>query len=86
MSGSNQKPGKKHGEALKPWVEMQKPRLECHLELKKFLKITTAVTVSPRSGCIRKNETDYLDDMRLIKERGGLTLGLTVTKTKTYES
>ena len=30
----NQKPGKKHGEELKPWIEMPKSRLECCLALK----------------------------------------------------
>ena len=33
----NQKPGKKHGEELKPWIEMPKRLLECCLALKKFL-------------------------------------------------
>ena len=38
----NQKPGKKQGEALKPWIEMPKSRLECCLALKKFLEYAVA--------------------------------------------
>ena len=38
----NQKQGKKHGEALNPWVEMPRSRLECSLALKKFLEYAVA--------------------------------------------
>ena len=42
----NQKPGKKYGEALKPWIEMPKSRLECCLALKKFLEFAVAEHLS----------------------------------------
>ena len=54
----NQKPGKKHGEALKPWIEMPKSRLECCLALKKFLEYAVAEHRQPQSFLI--SEKDYL--------------------------
>ena len=54
----NQKPGKKHGEALKPWVEMPKSRLECCLALKKFLGYAVAEHRQPQSFLVP--EKDYL--------------------------
>ena len=54
----NQKPGKKHGEALKPWVEMPKSRLECCLALKKFLEYAVAEHRQPQSFLVP--EKDYL--------------------------
>jgi len=54
----NQKPGKKHGEALKPWVEMPKSRLECCLALKKFLEYAVAEHRQPQSFLVP--EADYL--------------------------
>ena len=54
----NQKPGKKHGEALKPWVEMPKSRLECCLALKKFLEYAVAEHRQPQSFLVP--ERDYL--------------------------
>ena len=54
----NQKPGKKHGEALKPWVEMPKSRLECCLALKKFLEFAVAEHRQPQAFLIA--EKDYL--------------------------
>jgi hypothetical protein len=35
---TNQKPGVKQGEALTPWIEMPKSRLECCLAIKKFVE------------------------------------------------
>ena len=54
----NQKPGKKHGEALKPWVEMPKSRLECCLALKKFLEYAVAEHRQPQAFLVP--EKDYL--------------------------
>ena len=54
----NQKPGKKHGEALKPWIEMPKSRLECCLALKKFLEYAVAEHRQPQAFLI--SEKDYL--------------------------
>jgi len=54
----NQKPGKKHGEALKPWIEMPKSRLECCLALKKFLDFAVAEHRQPQAFLI--SEQDYL--------------------------
>ena len=54
----NQKPGKKHGEALKPWIEMPKSRLECCLALKKFLEFAVAEHRQPQAFLI--SEKDYL--------------------------
>ena len=54
----NQKPGKKHGEALKPWIEMPKSRLECCLALKKFLDYAVAEHRQPQAFLI--SEKDYL--------------------------
>ncbi|GIS14550.1 MAG: hypothetical protein CM15mP116_11330 [Synechococcus sp.] len=54
----NQKPGKKSGEALKPWVEMPKSRLECCLALKKFLEYAVAEHRQPQSFLVP--EKDYL--------------------------
>ena len=54
----NQKPGKKHGEALKPWVEMPKSRLECCLALKKFLEYADAEHRQPQAFLVP--EKDYL--------------------------
>jgi len=54
----NQKPGKKHGEVLKPWVEMPKSRLECSLALKKFLEYAVAEHRQPQSFLVP--EADYL--------------------------
>ena len=54
----NQKPGKKHGEALKHWVEMPKSRLECCLALKKFLEYAVAEHRQPQSFLVP--EQDYL--------------------------
>ena len=55
----NQKPGKKHGEELKPWIEMPKSRLECCLALKKFLEYAVAEHRQPRAFLI--SEKDYLE-------------------------
>ena len=54
----NQKPGKKYGEALKPWIEMPKSRLECFLALKKFLEYAVAEHRQPQAFLIA--EKDYL--------------------------
>jgi integrase len=54
----NQKPGKKRGEALKPWIEMPKSRLECCLALKKFLDFAVAEHRQPQAFLI--SEQDYL--------------------------
>ena len=54
----NQKPGKKYGEALKPWIEMPKSRLECCLALKKFLDFAVAEHRQPQAFLI--SEQDYL--------------------------
>ena len=54
----NQKPGKKQGEALKPWIEMPKSRLECCLALKKFLEYAVAEHRQPQSFLVP--EKDYL--------------------------
>ena len=54
----NQKPGKKHGEALKPWIEMPKSRLECCLALKKFLEFAVAEHRQPQAFLV--SEKDYL--------------------------
>jgi len=54
----NQKPGKKHGEALKPWIEMPRSRLECCLALKKFLEFAVAEHRQPQAFLI--SEKDYL--------------------------
>ena len=54
----NQKPGKKHGEALKPWIEMPKSRLECCLALKKFLEYAVAEHRQPQAFLVP--EKDYL--------------------------
>ena len=54
----NQKPGKKHGEALKPWIEMSKSRLKCCLVLKKFLEFAVAEHLQPQAFLI--SEKDYL--------------------------
>ena len=55
----NQKPGKKHGEALKPWVEMPKSRLECCLALKKFLEYAVAEHRQPKAFLV--SDRDYLE-------------------------
>ena len=54
----NQKPGKKYGEALKPWIEMPKSRLECCLALKKFLDFAVAEHRQPQALLI--SEQDHL--------------------------
>ena len=54
----NQKPGKRCGEALKPWIEMPKSRLECCLALKKFLEYAVAEHRQPQSFLV--HEKDYL--------------------------
>ena len=54
----NQKPGKKHGETLKPWVEMPKSRLACCLALKRFLEYSVTEHQQPHSFLVP--ETDYL--------------------------
>jgi len=54
----NQKPGIKHGEVLKLWIEMPKSRLECCLALKKFLEYAVAEHRQPQSFLVR--EKDYL--------------------------
>ena len=54
----NQKPGIKQGEALKPWIEMPKSRLECCLALKKFLEYAVAEHRQPQSFLVP--EKDYL--------------------------
>ena len=55
----NQKQGKKNGEALKPWIEMPKSRLECCLALKKFLEYAVAEHRQPQAFLI--SEKDYLE-------------------------
>ena len=55
----NQKQGKKHGEELKPWIEMPKSRLECCLALKKFLEYAVAEHRQPQAFLI--SEKDYLE-------------------------
>ena len=55
----NQKQGKKHGEELKPWIEMPKSRLECCLALKKFLEFAVAEHRQPQAFLI--SEKDYLE-------------------------
>lgn len=54
----NQKPGIKQGEALKPWVEMPKSRLECCLALKKFLEYAVGEHRQPQAFLVP--EKDYL--------------------------
>lgn len=55
----NQKPGIKQGEALKPWIEMPKSRLECCLALKKFLEYAVAEHRQPQTFLIA--DKDYLE-------------------------
>ena len=54
----NQRSGIKQGEALKPWIEMPKSRLECCLALKKFLEYAVAEHRPPQSFLI--SDKDYL--------------------------
>ena len=55
----NQKQGKKHGEELKPWIEMPKSRLECCLALKKFLEYAVAEHRQPKAFLV--SDRDYLE-------------------------
>jgi len=55
----NQKPGIKQGEALQPWIEMPKSRLECCLALKKFLEYAVAEHRQPQTFLIA--DKDYLE-------------------------
>ena len=54
----NQKPGKKHGEELKPWIEMPQSRQACCLALMKFLEYAVAEHRQPQSFLVA--EKDYL--------------------------
>ena len=55
----NQKPGVKHGEELKRWIEMPKSRLECCLALKKFLEYAVAEHRQPKAFLV--SDRDYLE-------------------------
>ena len=55
----NQKPGVKQGEALTPWIEMPKSRLECCLAIKKFVEFAVAEHRQPQAFLI--SEKDYLE-------------------------
>ena len=54
----NQKPGLKQGEALKPWIEKPKSRLECCLALRQFFEYAVAEHRQPQAFLI--SEKDYL--------------------------
>ena len=56
---TNQKPGVKQGEALTPWIEMPKSRLECCLAIKKFVEFAVADHRQPQAFLI--SEKDYLE-------------------------
>ena len=56
---TNQKPGVKQGEALTPWIEMPKSRLECCLAIKKFVEFAVAEHRQPQAFLI--SEKDYLE-------------------------
>ena len=56
---TNQKPGIKQGEALTPWIEMPKSRLECCLAIKKFVEFAVAEHHQPQAFLI--SEKDYLE-------------------------
>ena len=55
----NQKPGVKHGEELKRWIDMPKSRLECCLALKKFLEYAVAEHRQPKAFLV--SDKDYLE-------------------------
>jgi integrase len=55
----NQKPGVKQGEALTPWIEMPKSRLECCLAIKKFVEFAVTEHRQPQAFLI--SEKDYLE-------------------------
>ena len=55
----NQKPGVKHGEQLKRWIDMPKSRLECCLALKKFLEYAVAEHRQPKAFLV--SDRDYLE-------------------------
>ena len=55
----NQKPGVKHGEELKRWIDMPKSRLECCLALKKFLEYAVAEHRQPKAFLV--SDRDYLE-------------------------
>ena len=54
----NQKPGKKHGEELKPWIEMSASRQDCCLALKLFLEFAVSEHRQPQALLIP--EKDYI--------------------------
>ena len=56
---TNQKSGVKQGEALTPWIEMPKSRLECCLAIKKFVEFAVAEHRQPQAFLI--SEKDYLE-------------------------
>ena len=56
---TNQKPGVKQGEALTPWIEMPKSRLECCLAIKKFVEFAVTEHRQPQAFLI--TEKDYLE-------------------------
>mgnify|MGYP001292433806 CR=1 FL=1 len=56
---TNQKPGVKQGEALTPWIEMPKSRLECCLAIKKLIEFAVAEHHQPQAFLI--SEKDYLE-------------------------
>ena len=55
---TNKKPGKRFGEALTPWIDQPKSRMECCLALKLFLEFAVGEHRQPQSFLI--NQKDYL--------------------------
>ena len=53
---TNKKPGKRFGEALTPWIDQPKSRMECCLALKLFLEFAVAEHRQPQSFLISPKE------------------------------